>query len=168
MSEKEVVTVAKVQSIPDIFEIYGTKIRLIAVPVGIVQDSLIQLIPPKAPMFYDEDKDREYENPNDPDYLNDVAMYDQKRGVVTTEAFCMFGIELLDGLPKDDAWLKRLKFMHKKGTLDLSWVDWDDETDVEFLFKRYVVGTTEVITTISQKTAVTSEAVAQAKTGFQR
>lgn len=164
----EVLTVAKVQDVLDIFEVHGVQVQLVAVPIGIVQDSLAQLAVPKVPMFFDEDKQREYENPNDPEYLQAMSDYDTKRGKITTEAFCMFGIDLPDGLPEDDNWLKRLKFMSKIGTMDLSSVDFDDEIEIEYLFKRYVVGTTEVITAISQKTAVTREAIAQAKTGFRR
>jgi hypothetical protein len=168
MSEKAVVNVAKQEQVPDEFEVMGVRVRLVAVPIGIIQDALASLKPPKIPIFHDPDKDRDYENPNDPDYLIDVEQYHTSRGTVSTEAFCMFGIVLLDSLPKNENWLNRIKFMHKRGKLDLGWVDWDDPTDKEFLFKRYVVGTTEVINAISTKTSITEGGIARAKVNFQR
>lgn len=169
MTEKEVIQVAKEQKKdqPDIIEMYGVKARVVTVPVGLIQDALAKIKQPDVPTWFNEDKGRDEENPNHPDYLRDIDEYREKRGLVTTDTLCLFGIDIEDGWPPGDTkWLRRLKLMHKRDSLDLEWVDWDDEIDLEFLFKRYVLGTSSVIARISAKTGVTQEGIAQAKDGF--
>lgn len=159
---------AKKENVSDEFEVYGVRVKLVAVPVGVVQDALAYLEPPKVPKWMNEEKGREENNPNDPDYVAAVEKYEQQQGIASMETMAMFGIELPDGLPQDDSWLKKIKYLAKRGTLNLDNVDWNDETEIEFLFKRYVVATVSVVAAIGQKTGVTQESIAQAKAGFRR
>lgn len=171
MTEQNVaVQVAKQKKetvVDDEFDVMGVHVSLVAVPVGLVQDAQSHIKPPKVPSYYNEDKGREEENPTHPDYLNAVQEYEEKRTQAALDTMIMFGIEL-DGLPTDDSWLKRIKLLGKRGTLELSNVDFDDSIEQEFLFKKYVVATTSVIQAIGAKTGVSREAIAQAKAGFRR
>lgn len=151
----------------DYVEHYGVTARIVPVPIGLLQDALSRLKEPKVPTFFDEDKQESYENPTDPEYLRAIEEHKEKISKVTTEVFCMFGIEL-DGMPETDEWLKRIQFLVKRGTIVLDDIDLQDEMDREFLFKRYIVGSTAVIRAISEKTSVTQAGVNKAKEFFRR
>ena len=117
----------------------GVKARLKPVSQSIIQDALALLEEPRVPMWKNPDKDgREEPNPLDPEYLEAVEEYRQAQVRTSFDVLSFFGIELVEGLPDDDGWLKRLRMMEKLGHLDLGRFDLDDEIDREFLYKRYV------------------------------
>lgn len=116
----------------------GVRIKVNTVPPGLVEDVMAQVKEPPVPMFYDEERDREYPNPTDPEYIKALQQVERDRSVAMIEAIVLFGIELVDGLPDDETWLKKLRFMGRRGTFDISGYDLDDELDREFLFKRYI------------------------------
>lgn len=167
MSEALEVAKEQIATEFDTVEIYGVTAHLVAVPIGLLQDALSRIKEPKVPTFFDEDKQESYENPTDPEYIRALDEYKDKINKVTTDIFCMFGIEL-DGMPETDDWLKRVQFLVKRGELVLDDIDLDDPVDKEFLFKRYVIGSTAVIREISAKTTVTQAGVNKAKTFFRR
>lgn len=168
MAEKNVaVAVAKEQQelVNDEFEVLGVRVKLVSVPIGLIQDAQSHLIPPKVPMMLNETKGREEENPLDPTYLEKVAEYEEKRGMAAMDTMIMFGL-VVDGLPETDDWLKRILWLSNRGTMPLPDVDFTDPIEKEFLFKKYVIATTRVIQAIGQKTGVSKEAITQAKNGF--
>lgn len=116
----------------------GIRVKLHPVSSALIEDlkSVIQY--PEVPTVYIEDKDRTEENPNDPIYLQKVEDTDRKRGDAALAGLLEFGVELIDGLPEDDKWLKQLKRLEKMRQLDLSGFDLADEFDREFLYKRYI------------------------------
>jgi hypothetical protein len=73
----------------------------------------------------------------------------------------------VDGLPTDTKWLAKLKYLEKRGKIDLSTYDLDDPMDQEFLFLRYVAVAQEDLQTISVKSGITKEGVDKAKAQFQ-
>lgn len=165
----EVVKEARTDEADDIFECDGVRVKINSVPSNLIQDALARLEPPEVPRFFNEDKAREEENPNHPGYLAAMEKYQEKRGAVSVEVMIMAGAELLDGLPENDKWLKELKLLHKRGTLDLTWVDdWDDPFIQEFLFKKYKLTQTNIITAIGRRTGVSQEGIDRAKRGFRR
>ena len=155
----------KREYLSDEFVVQGVNVRLVSVPLGLIQDAQSHLREPKVPIWHNETKNRDEENPNDPDYLDAVEKYKTDLNTAAIDTFVMFGIEI-DKLPDDDAWLKKLQWSHKRGTIDLSGIDFEDELDLEFLFKKYVIGTKEVISVITSKTAIGPEVVKRAKDGF--
>lgn len=137
------VAVAKEQrSKPDLGGIIelstGVRIRIRTVPPGLLEDVVAQIEDPPVPMFYDEEREREYPNPTDPQYAKDMAHAERDRSIAMIETIVLFGIELVDGLPEDEDWVRKLKFLHKRGVFDLSGYDLKDDLDKEFLFKRYI------------------------------
>jgi hypothetical protein len=90
----------------------------------------------------------------------------RKRGIAAMDAMVMFGVELVDGLPDDDKWLKKLQNMEKHGLLDLSGYDFDDETDKEFVYKRFVAVDTNVIERLSEISGISAEDVEEAERSF--
>ena len=145
----------------------GIKARLKSVSQSIIQDAVALCKEPRPPMWPNPDKDgREEPNPLDPEYLEAMDEHKRKIRAVTFDTFAMFGIELVDGLPADDGWLKRLRVMEKLGHLDLGRFDLDDEIDREFLYKRYVAMGNEDYVLIGIVSGITQEEVRQAADSF--
>jgi len=110
----------------------GYRVRKMAVPDSLMQRVGAKIKKPKVPLWYNPDKERDEPNPNDPDYIEAVNAAVQERGNAILDAAIMFGCELLDGLPEDRMWIKKLKILG----ID---VDESDPVELEFAFKKYVV-----------------------------
>lgn len=116
----------------------GVRVRLKAVPLGLVEEVTAAIKEPKPPMWENPDKGRMEPNPSDPDYLQAVEDANRERSIAAIETVIMFGLDLMDGLPEDDDWVNRLQFMEMKGRIDLSEYDLDNAYHKEFLYKRYI------------------------------
>lgn len=151
-----------------IVERWGIRAKLQPVPEGVLEDAERRIPDPPVPIVRDEEEGTEYENPNDPNYLRELQEANSKRGIASIEAMCLFGVELLDGLPEDDIWLKKLKFLEKRGHIDLSWVDWDDPMEAEFVFIRYAFLVMEDIAYLGLLSRMTEEELRRAAESFRR
>ena len=116
----------------------GVVVRLKPVSSSLVEEMKAAIPMPDVPVVWIEAKEREEENPNDPRYIEAVEEVNRKRADAIFDALCTFGVELVDGLPEDDLWLKKLKLLSTRGSLDLSGFDLEDDFVLEFLYKRYV------------------------------
>jgi hypothetical protein len=116
----------------------GVVVRLKPVSSSLVEQMKSAIPMPDVPVVFIKEKQREEENPNDPRYLKQVEEVNQRRSDAILDALCIFGIELVDGLPEDDAWLKNLKRLERRGVLDLSGFDLEDEFDLDLLYKRNI------------------------------
>ena len=88
----------------------GVTVTLKAVPPILLRDSIASLKEPKPPMVDIESKGRKEENPNDPDYLEALATYQEKRDSMATNGLLAFGIDKIDvpeGMQtiEDDEWI---------------------------------------------------------------
>lgn len=145
----------------------GVRARMIPVAASLISEVASRVKDPEVPMCYIEEKDREEPNPDDPEYLRKVAEATAKRGTVSLETMVMFGVELIDGVPKDDDWLNRLRFLEKHGNLDLSEYDLDDPMEREFVYKLYIaVGSNDIIE-IAKMSGISPEEVERAAESFQ-
>lgn len=144
----------------------GVRATLVPVSASLIDEVTSRIKPPKIPMWHNEDKDRDEPNPNDPAYTAELAEVGRKQSTAAIDAIVMFGVELVDGLPEDDKWLKKLQYMEKRGNLDLSSYDVDDELDQEFLYKRFIGVSTDIITKISEISGVSGEDVEDAERSF--
>jgi hypothetical protein len=97
-----------------------------------IQRSMSQIKDPPVPMVWDEDKEREEPNELDPGYLAAVKQADEDRGMAVMDAMMLFGVELVDGVPEDKRWRRRLELAGIE-------VDWSDEIETEFAYLKYVV-----------------------------
>ena len=116
----------------------GVRVRLSPVSSSLVEDMKLVIKLPPVPVVWIESKEREEENPNDPRYIEAMNEAQVLRSDAIFDALCTFGVELVDGLPEDDLWLRKLKLLEKRGRMDLSGFDLEDDFDLEFLYKRYV------------------------------
>ena len=124
----------------------STGIEATIKPVGATLiDDIVSSVPaPKVPMWHNPDKDRDEENPNDPQYLEEVAKANKLQATRAMEALLVFGVDV--DVPEDNEWLKKLRYMEKRGALSLDGYDVDDPLDRELVYKKYIaVGTKDLI-----------------------
>jgi hypothetical protein len=144
----------------------GIRARIVPVAASLIDSVANRLKPPKMPTFYNEEKGREEENPNHPDYMAALADYAQVRGQAVMDVMVMFGLELVDGVPEDKLWLRRLRFLEKRGQLDLSGYDLDDDFDLEFVYKKFIATGTEDLAAIGRRAGLNKEAIEEAAQSF--
>jgi hypothetical protein len=116
----------------------GVVVRLKPVSSSLVEEMKSAIKMPAVPVVWIEEKEREEENPNDPRYIEAVEECNRKRADAVFDALCMFGVDLVEELPEDDSWLKKLRMLERRKVLDLSGFNLKDDFDLEFLYKRYV------------------------------
>lgn len=171
MVEKAAVETARdlAEDVQDEFlEVDGFVFRTKAIPVAIITDTTNRIPEPKIPVWHNPEYDRDEQNPNDPAYLEAKAEVDQKRGEAMIDATVMFGIDLPDGVPPTEKWLPKLKFLEKRGQVDLSGFNLDDPLELEFVFKRYIIANIALINYIQEMSSVTPEDVGKAGRPFRR
>lgn len=144
----------------------GIEVRLIPVPTAAIQEAATVIKDPPIPKQKVEGKDYPVENPSDPDYLAAKQDAFARRVQAGFDVMAMLGVELIGGLPEDDIWLKKLKFLEKRGHLDLSGYDLDDEFEREFVFKRYYALAGDDWNLLSMLSGVTQEDLERARENF--
>lgn len=152
----------------------GDRARIMPVTASMI-DAVTSMIPdPKPPVWYNpnkpSDKFPEGEpepNPNHPDYLKALDDANRERGIAAMDALVMFGVELLDGVPEDDRWIAKLRYMEKKGRLSLDGYDLEDPMDREFLYKRFIAVDNDVIVLVSEVSGISPAEVDRAEDSFQ-
>jgi hypothetical protein len=144
----------------------GVRVRLHAVSGSLIEDVKEAIPFPEVPVVLIEVKNRKEENPNDPEYIKGVEETRRKRANAVLDALLIFGLELLDGIPEDERWLKQLRYLEKRGTLDLSGFDLDDEFDREFLYKKYVAVAGADLDLLAPLQSLRPEEVARARRSF--
>lgn len=139
--------------------------RIVPVGASLIDDVVASIADPKVPMFFNEDKQREEENPTDPAYLEALTTTQRKRAIAAMETLLLFGLELQE-LPPDEQWLPKLRFMAKRGHISLDGYDLEDPLEKELLYKKYVaVGTADLIK-IGQHAGLNSRDVEEAARSF--
>lgn len=142
------------------------RVKLVPVSTALLDEVTSRIEQPEVPVWHNEAKGRDEPNPDDPRYVRAMEEYNRQRGLAVMDALCMFGVELIDGLPEDEGWLKKLRFMEKRKSISLDGYDLDDPLDVEFLYKRYIAVDNEVINMITSMSTISEEDVEQAVNSF--
>jgi hypothetical protein len=138
----------------------GVRVRLKSVSASLIDDVRARIKDPVVPTVHDEEKDRDLQNPNDPAYLRALEEADEARAVAAVDAMIMFGVELVDEIPENTDWIKRLAMLGIE-------VDESNKFAVEFAFKKYIaVGTPDLPQVYTASAPVTTEGVAKAMAGF--
>lgn len=170
MAKEDIVDVLKdTKKEKDVFEIEGTKIRVRPVSALLIQEITSHIKDPRPPVQPNPDKDgRMEENPFDPTYLEELGEANAQRAGATSDAMVMFGLDLVNGLPEDETWLKKLKWLEKAGRLNLSNIDFDDPFEKEFAFKKFIAATNPTIMEVTRASGVSQEDIETATSSFQR
>ena len=146
----------------------GVRIRIRPVSARLLTESMARVPEPKIPMWWDKDREKEIENPGDPSYVRALDEREAKQTNVAMDALIMFGVELIDGVPKDDAWITKLNILDKFGVIDMSEYDLDNEIEREFVFKKFIAVSGGDLTLLQDASGlVTAEDLAEAEDSFQ-
>jgi hypothetical protein len=141
----------------------GVRVRVTPVPPGLISKAQMRIEYPKVPKFHHPDKDRWEENESHPDYIAECHRVNEARGMAALDAMCMFGLELVDGVPDDDTWIAKLRFVMPGFEFDET-----DPVAREYYYKTLVaVGMSDFVM-LAATMGVTEEAIAQAQQSFQR
>lgn len=146
----------------------GVRARIVPVAASLIEEVTRRIKDPDVPIWHDPERDKDIPNPDHPDYLRDLAEATRKRGQAAMEAMILFGVELIDGLPEDDGWLQRLRFLQKRELLDLSEYDLDDPLDLEFVYKRYVAVGSNDFVRIGRESGLSEDGIRTAGETFRR
>lgn len=74
----------------------GLKLKLKKVSRFVVVDATKKFKMPSVPVIYDKDKDREIENPNDPDYIAELRSAKFEQGMLAISVYLTLGTEVLE------------------------------------------------------------------------
>jgi hypothetical protein len=144
----------------------GNRAKILPVSAALIDAVTSRIKDPEVPMWHNPERDADEPNPSDPKYLKGLENANRQRGIAAIDAIVMFGVELVDGVPEDGTWLKKLKYMAKHGQLDLSEYNLEDAEDIEFLYKRYIIADNDLITMVSEASGLTPEDEAAASKSF--
>lgn len=145
----------------------GIRGRFKSVPAMTIEAAQAMIKDPPVPLQAIEGRDHPVENPVDPDYIKARMEANRERGEAAIDVMVLFGLELVDGLPDDDTWLKQLKFLEKRGHLDLSSYDLKDEVEREFVYKRFIATGSDDLVAIGQMSGLKDKDVQAAREAFQ-
>lgn len=138
----------------------------------LITESLATVKDPPVPVWLNEEKGREEENPNHPDYLKALEEAAIKRSNRVIDAIVMFGVTMTDedgnpvDLPEDASWLRKLQFLSKRGGVDLEGFDLKDDFDLDFLYKRYVALGQSELAIMTRMSGISEEDITRAEDSF--
>jgi len=144
----------------------GVRVVLKPVPTALVEEVGNAVETPDPPMIMNEAKGREEPNPHDPAYKKALARYESERASAMMDAMIVFGVELVDGLPEDDGWVKQLAFVAQRTAFSLDQFDMDDPFEREFVYKKYVAMGTRDLMLLGQMAGLSQQDVQDAVDTF--
>ena len=142
----------------------GIRARIIPVASPLIDEINARIPDPPVPV--QEIDGQEHANPLHPAYRQAIIDASAKRVTAVLDAFVMFGVELVDGVPDDDEWLKKIKFMEKRGAIDLSCYNMKDPLDREFVYKRFIAVSSDDTTLVGIASGVLSSDIDRAMESF--
>ena len=145
----------------------GVKARFVPVASSLITDVVSAIKDPPIPVVFIEEKQREEENPNDPDYLRKMREATEKRNKVSLDTMILFGVDLVDDVPEDGRWVEKLRYMEKLGNLNIEDYDLSIPIEREFLYKRYIAVASDDIIEILKRSGISEADIAQAMKSFQ-
>jgi len=145
----------------------GVTIKICSVSTALIDEVSNSIKDPPIPMWHNTEADRDEEHPNDPAYLVALKDANRQRGVAAIDALAMFGVELVNGLPQDTTWIRKLQYLAKKKRIILDEYDLTDPFDCEYLYKRYIVVDNAMLSKISAISGITPADVEAAEKSFQ-
>jgi len=133
----------------------GVRVIINVPPAVLIEQAASEVKVPQVPEQELEDG-RKVQNPNHPDYLQAIQNYQREQYSVGMDVMIAF-VDLPDGLPEDDSWIKRLKYLERLGRVNLGKYDLEDELDREFVYKRFVAFGNEDLELLTEKAGISEE-----------
>jgi hypothetical protein len=151
----------------------GVKARLRPVAASLIDEVQRKIVEPEIPTWNNPDKPttdhpegRPEPHPADPAYIKAKREADSARGYAAIDAMVLFGVDLVEGIPEHDSWLEKLKYLEKRGLVDLSAYDLQDPFERDFLYKRFVALGSEDLTKLAGMMGIPEAAVKRAAESF--
>jgi hypothetical protein len=138
----------------------GVKVRITPVSASLISEVTTRYKYPKVPTFFNEDKGRDEENPVHPDYLAAKEDVDNLRVQGAMDAMALFGVELLDGVPEDGVWVKKLKLLGIE-------FDENDPVERDFYYKKHIALAGPDFALLGRISGLSEEAITAAEDSFQ-
>lgn len=135
----------------------GVRVRFHTVSLSLIEEITSRIKYPPIPEIMDEDKGRTIPNPMEPAYIAACDEADTERGRAVMDAMVLFGVELVDGVPDNDTWIKKLLILQKLRGLNLSAYDLSDPLEAEFVYVRFVALGTNDMDILRENTVLMSE-----------
>ena len=119
--------------------VLGTGVEVRLKPVSAFSlDMVRQTVKDPKPPTYERDGIVEA-NIGDPDYLENVKKALDERNRAVMEALLVLGVELVDGVPPVDTWLKQVRYLNKRYDAKIGdGYDLEDPDDQDLLYKLVV------------------------------
>lgn len=141
----------------------GVKVRFQMLPTAIILKARRVPTEPDIPTYTDENG-KQHENPSHPDYIKAMERYYQEQSNAVLDTMIDFGVELVDPLPSDDRWLRKMK---RTGIIPTD-VDLEDDLELEYWYKQYALSVVEInlLAQLAQLAQVTTEDVNERVSSF--
>lgn len=163
MSGKAVVDVAKKQEDDGIIVLStGVRARIRTVSASLLDEVVASVPEPEIPLWTNPEDGKTIENPSHPEYQQALRACNRARGKVSIDALVMFGLELVDPLPEDGLWLRKLAFL----PVNLDEFDLEDPFDLEFLYKKYIAVGSDDLELLSERARISARGVQHAADSF--
>jgi hypothetical protein len=134
----------------------GVRVRIHSVAPSLVNEVMLRIPQPEVPMVWSDRQGKEIPNPLAPSYISAIERYELERGKAALDAAVMFGFELVDGLPEDGRWIKKLKMLGIE-------FDESDPDECEFYYKKLIAMSTQDLRELQSMLGVTAEGIEKAK-----
>lgn len=144
----------------------GIKVKFVPISAGLIEEAQAEIKDPPVPLQEIEGKKHPQPNYNHPDYVNGMKEAEANRARAGLDVLALFGIELVDGMPEDDKWLKKLHFLAKRGKLNLDDYDLNDEIEREFLYTKFIALGNDDWIRLGKFNGIRGEDVEQARASF--
>lgn len=135
------------------------RVKVHPVTAALIDQVTARIKDPEPPIWHDDDRDRDVPNYSDPIYVKKLADAERERGIAAMDALVMFGFELVDGLPEDSVWVRKLRLLGIE-------VDLDDELALEFAYKKYVAVAPEEMSLVTEMSGISPEELKAAEDSF--
>lgn len=139
----------------------GVRVYVRSVAASLIDQVTSKIKDPEPPTWRNEEKGRDEINYADPSYTRGMAEAERQRGVAAMDAIIMFGFDLVDDIPEDDLWLKKLAILGVE-------VDSKDPLQREFAYKKFVAISPDDIGLVTSRSGISAEQIEAAEKSFQR
>ena len=143
----------------------GCKARYVPVAPALLQEVNTRIKEPPVPLFKREDG-KTVENPTAPEYLKALRETANARSEAMMDIMVLMGVDLIDPVPDDEKWLPKLKYLEKKGRLDLSEFDLTVPLEREYVFKRFIAVGKKDLEEIIKRMGLTEEDIRKSEDTF--
>ncbi len=143
----------------------GIRVRYRPVGANAIREAQARIPDAIMPTFKDPNTGKDQPNPAHPAYAAEQKEIDALRTTAAMDVLMLLGIELVDDMPEDDAWLDKFVFLKLISTEDAKFAR-DLPIALELYYKKYVVADANVITQLGQLAGVTQEMIAEARDSF--